>query len=270
MEKDSKIHNLPVDKICPNPNQPRKYFEPMALVDLAQSIRQYGLLQPISVRAMENGDYELVAGERRLRATKLAEMAEIPAIIVDITDRDSAVLAMVENLLRQDINYIEEAEGFALLLENHGMTQEDLASQLGKTQSTIANKLRLLKLPRSVKRALVFKGLSERHARALLKVQKEADEGKAEEIMLAVIEKIETENLTVQKAEELINRILSGKEDKAKKPAAKPNLKIKDLRLFTNTVKHAVGVMQDSGLNADYQVEEFEGGCTITVKVSYQ
>ncbi|MCL2620029.1 MAG: ParB/RepB/Spo0J family partition protein [Defluviitaleaceae bacterium] len=268
--RDNKVHNLPVDMIHPNPYQPRKYFEPMALVDLAQSIRQYGLMQPISVRAVEYGKYELVAGERRLRASKLAELKEIPALIVDITDTDSAALAMVENLLRQDLNYIEEAEGFALLLDNHGMTQEDLANRLGKNQSTIANKLRLLKLPRSVKRALVYKNLSERHARALLKIQKDVTEDKAEEVMLSVVEKVVAEELTVQKTEELIKQILSGKESKSKsKTAPKMKLHIKDLRIFTNTVKHAIGIMQDSGLNTDYQVEEHEDGCTITVKVTY-
>lgn len=267
---ENKVQNLPVDMIHPNPYQPRKHFEPMALVDLAQSIRQYGLMQPISVRHVEGDKYELIAGERRLRASKLAELKEIPALIVNITDTDSATLAMVENLLRQDLNYIEEAEGFATLLDNHGMTQEDLANRLGRSQSTIANKLRLLKLPRSVKRALVYKNLSERHARALLKVQKEAEEDKAEEVMLSVIEKVVAEELTVQKTEELIKQILSGKEDKRKpKTPQKMKLHIKDLRIFTNTVKHALGIMQDSGLNTDYQVEENEDGCTITVKVMY-
>ncbi|MCL2235605.1 MAG: ParB/RepB/Spo0J family partition protein [Defluviitaleaceae bacterium] len=265
---EKRVYNLPVDAIRPNPYQPRKHFEPMALVDLAQSIRQYGLMQPISVRAVEDGKFELVAGERRLRASKLAELTEISAIIVDLEDTDSAVLAMVENLLRQDLNYIEEAEGYALLLESHGMTQEDLAEKLGRSQSTIANKLRLLKLPRSVKRALVYKSLSERHARALLRVLKEASEESAEEIMLAVIEKVVAEELTVLKTEELIKQILSGKVAKPKTPS-KIKLNIKDLRIFTNTIKHAVGVMQDSGLDTDYQVEEHEGGCTITVKVTY-
>ncbi|MDR2166566.1 MAG: ParB/RepB/Spo0J family partition protein [Clostridiales bacterium] len=265
---DGRVYNLPVDMIHPNPFQPRRHFEPMALVDLATSIKQYGLMQPISVRICEEGGYELVAGERRLRASKLADIPTIPALIVDISDTQSAILAMVENLQRQNLNYIEEAEGYSQLLSQHQLTQEELASKMGKNQSTIANKLRLLRLPVRAKRLLISRDLSERHARALLKIQKEAPEEKVEEIMLEIIEKAAAEGLTVLKTEELIDRMLRGGRVK-KKYSHNIKAYIKDIRIFTNTIKQAVGIMRNSGVEAVYDVEEHNDGCTITVMVSY-
>ena len=265
-EAEQKIYNLPVDMIFANPFQPRRHFESMALVDLATSIKQYGLMQPITVRMVDKG-YELVAGERRLRATKLADIKVIPAVIVDITDNESAILAMVENLQRENLNYIEEAEGLHLLISLHDLTQDELASKLGKNQSTIANKLRLLKLPQNVKKALINYGLSERHARAMLAVMKEYEAGQAEQLMLEIIEKISDEGLTVQKTEEFIHKALNFAK---KKPSTKQiKTYVRDIRIFTNTIKHAVGIMQDSGVNATYDVEECQDGCVITVLVTY-
>ena len=266
---ETKVYNLPVETIHPNPYQPRRHFEPMALVDLATSIKQYGLMQPISVRINEEaGGYELVAGERRLRASKLAGIATIAALIVDISDTQSAILAMVENLQRQNLNYIEEAQGYSQLLVEHSLTQDELASKMGKNQSTIANKLRLLKLPERVKKQLISQDLSERHARALLKVQKEAPEDKAEEMMLEIIKKVTEDGMTVLKTEELILRMLKGG---AVKKTYTSNIKayVKDIRIFTNTIKQAVGIMQNSGVTAEYDVEEHDGGCIVTVMVSY-
>ncbi|MCL2397296.1 MAG: ParB/RepB/Spo0J family partition protein [Defluviitaleaceae bacterium] len=263
---EQKIYSLPVDMVFANPHQPRRYFDPMALVDLATSIKQYGVMQPITVRIVEDG-YQLVAGERRLRATKLANIPTIPAVVVDICDTQSAILAMVENLQRQNLNYIEEAEGFNRLIIDHNLTQDDLARKLGKNQSTIANKLRLLKLSDKVKRALIEKNLSERHARALLVIQKERECAAAEELMLIIIEKIAEDGLTVQKTEELIHKTLNGLQKKA--AAGRIKTYVRDVRIFTNTIKQAVGVMQDSGVNATYDVEEGPEGCIITVLVTY-
>jgi len=263
---DNKIYNLPVEMVLPNPFQPRRYFEPMALVDLATSIKQHGLMQPISVRIVDEG-YELIAGERRLRATKLANISTIPAIIVDITDAESAILAMVENLQRQNLNYIEEAEGFYFLISKHSLTQDDLARKLGKNQSTIANKLRLLKLPNRVKKAVIENNLSERHTRALLIIMKDRNFEQAEKLMMEVIDKIVKNDMTVQKTEEYINKTLNFQ----RKMAARRNIKahIRDLRIFTNTIKQAVDIMQDSGVNATYDVKEKQDGCVITVMVTY-
>ena len=266
---EKKVYNLPVELIQPNPYQPRRHFEPMALVDLATSIKQYGLMQPISVRISEEmGGYELVAGERRLRASKLADIPTIPALIVDISDEQSAILAMVENLQRQNLNYIEEAEGYSQLLTQHNLTQEELASKMGKNQSTIANKMRLLRLSDRVKKQLIARDLSERHARALLKIQKEAPAEKSEEMIMEVIQKVAEDGLTVLKTEELILRMLKGG---TVKKVYKSNIKayVKDIRIFTNTIKQAVGIMQNSGVSAEYDVEEHDGGCIVTVMVSY-
>ena len=268
---ENRIFELPVEMIFPNPNQPRKHFEPMALVDLATSIKQYGLMHPISVRISEHG-YELIAGERRLRAAKLAELTTISAVIVDISAADSAVLALVENLQRQNLNYIEEAEGFSHLISQHGLTQDDLARKLGKNQSTIANKIRLLKLPDKVKKVLVENGLSERHARALLKLDKECKGDLVEENMMKIVSIIIRDNLTVQKTEELIEKMIKTNcITEEKKDVNKKNIKyhVKDVRIFTNTIKKAIGIMQESGVNAVYDVEESGDGCIITVMVSY-
>lgn len=263
------VLSLPVDAIFPNPFQPRRHFESMALVDLAASIRQYGLIQPICVRLTEQG-YELVAGERRLRASILAGLSTIRAIVVNISDTESALLAMVENIQRQSLNYIEEAQGFYHLMKNHGITQEDLAGRLGKNQSTIANKVRLLRLPPKVQRVLIEQDLTERHARALLLVQKNRDLEEAEALMLEIITQVVDEGLTVIKTEELVEQIqnLSGVR---KKPVPKAKIKtyVRDLRIFTNTIRQAVSIMRDSGFEAAYDVEEGEEGCLITVKVKY-
>jgi len=265
--EDQQVYNLPVDMIYPNPFQPRRFFDPTALVDLATSIKQYGLVQPICVRITEQG-YELVAGERRLRASKLADLSTIRAIVVDISEEESAILAMVENMQRQNLNYIEEAEGYYQLISYHNLTQEDLARRLGRNQSTVANKLRLLKLPPKIKRLLVEHDLSERHARALLLAQRGRNCAEAEHVMVEIIERIVDEGLTVLKTEELIDKI---SRQSRKKASSKANIKtyVRDVRIFTNTIRQAVGVMRDSGFDADYDVEESADGCVITVLVKY-
>jgi len=261
------VYDLPVDIISPNPFQPRRFFEPTALVDLATSIKQYGLVQPICVRMTERG-YELVAGERRLRASKLADLPTIKAVVVDISEEESAILAMVENMQRQSLNYIEEAEGYYQLIASHNLTQEDLARRLGRNQSTIANKLRLLRLPAKVKRLLIEYDLSERHARALLLLQKEREPAQYEQMMLDIIERIVEEGLTVLKTEELVDRC---NKQTHKKTPGKANIKtyVRDVRIFTNTIRQAVDVMRDSGFDTVYDVEEVQDGCVITVLVKY-
>ena len=149
------IINIPIRFIKPNPYQPRKNFNLKSLEELSQSVKTYGIIQPISVRKLSHDSYELIAGERRLRAAEIAELTEIPAIVVDYRDKDSAMVALVENLQREDLNFIEEAEGYYNLIEDHNITQQELAEKLGKSQSTIANKLRILKLPTDIKKILI-------------------------------------------------------------------------------------------------------------------
>lgn len=245
------IVHIPVEKIVPNPYQPRRVFDEIALEELSNSIQEYGLMQPINVRMINENYYELVAGERRLRASKLAGLKTVPAVIVQAGDQDSAILALVENLQRENLNFFEESEGFYSLIKDYGFTQEDIAKKVGKSQSTIANKLRLLKLPQEVKKILMENQLTERHARALLKIPDE-------KIQLEIVKKIAEQGLTVKKTEELIQRtideIMSEEEDVKKDRKVKRY--IKDIRLFTNTVQKAVDVMKDSGVDVKYKVKK--------------
>jgi len=258
---------LPVDKISQNPYQPRKYFDLAGLNELAKSIKTYGVMQPISVRCINGVNYELVAGERRLRASKIAGVETIPAVIMYITDQTSAVLALIENLQREDLNYIEEAEGYVNLISDYALTQEQLAAKIGKSQSAIANKMRILKLSRQVQKILIENGLSERHARALLKL---GDEN----LQLEVLEKVLESGLTVKKTEELVETVLrigstevKGRMTAKRKRHFQP--RVKDLRLFTNTIQQAVDIMNDSGVNTVFDIENNDDGCFIKILVKY-
>lgn len=182
MQKDLKIETIAVDLVRPNPYQPRKVFSDAALQELANSILEHGLMQPITVRMIGNS-YELIAGERRLKASKLAGLETIPAVIVEVTTKDSAVLALIENLQRENLNFLEESQAYYAIMQDYGYTQQELASTLGKNQSTIANKLRILKLSPAIQKLLVENNLTERHARALLKLP-------SEEYQLTALEKI--------------------------------------------------------------------------------
>ncbi|MDR1690097.1 MAG: ParB/RepB/Spo0J family partition protein [Clostridiales bacterium] len=258
---DNEIKYLNVNDIYPNPYQPRRYFDRQSLIELSESIKLYGVMQPVSVRRLNEQRYELVAGERRLRASKMAGLETIPAIVVAISDQKSAVLAMIENLQRKDLNYLEEAEGYFNLLKDYSLTQEELAEKIGKSQSAIANRLRLLRLSSAVKKKLIEYHLTERHARALLAVENEADQ-------LDIIERIANESLTVKETEYVVERELTSKK-KSKKPGGKLKVFIRDIRIFKNTIKEAVEVMKNSGVNADFLVTDYEGGCDISIRVLY-
>lgn len=241
-EDIQKIENIPVQMIKPNPYQPRKTFSQQSLEELAQSIKEFGLIQPITVRKTGVNGYELIAGERRLRATKLANLDYIPAVIITTDERDSAVLAMIENLQRENLHYLEEAAGYASLIEDHGFTQEELAKKLGKNQSTIANKLRVLKLPKEVKDLLIKHNLTERHARALLRLPDT-------ELQLKIIDKIVEKGLNVKETENLISNVIEKiQQNNIKKSKKKMIRNYKDLRLFVNTIKNAVSMLKDYGV----------------------
>ncbi len=239
------ITYLNIDLVRPNPYQPRKQFSKGALEELCESIQQYGVIQPINVRRITNNNYELVAGERRLRAAIMAGLKEIPAIIININDNDSAVLALIENLQREDLNYLEEAEGYNNLINEHGLTQEELAQKIGKSQSTVANKIRLLRLSPLVKKILSDNNLTERHARALLKLHDE-------QLQLKVLKHVCEKGLNVKKTEELVERVIDKCLGQNKdKPAERKFTKaIKDIRIFVNTIRQAIELMKKSGVNA--------------------
>ncbi len=244
-EEHKNIIYVSIDSIRPNPYQPRKQFNKQALDELCESIKQYGVLQPINVRKLSHSTYELVAGERRLRASTMAGLTEIPAIIINVDDNDSAVMALIENLLREDLSYMEEAEGYCNLINEHGFTQEELAQKIGKSQSTIANKIRLLKLSPLVKKILADNNLTERHARALLKLHDE-------QLQLKVLKLVCERGLNVKKTEELVEKAIEkySKDSRQRSSDKKMTKAIKDVRIFVNTIRQAIDIMKQSGVNA--------------------
>lgn len=243
--ENNKIVHIPLNQIRPNPYQPRKTFKDEALEELSKSIEVYGVLQPITVREKDKGIYELVAGERRFRASQLASLEVIPAIIVEFKESDSAIIALMENLQREDLNYIEEAYGYNNLILDHNMTQQDIAKKLGKSQSTIGNKLRLLKLSNGIQVKLLENNLTERHGRALLKLPEEM----REEVLARIIDR----NYNVKQTDKFIEDILadiSKVEEEVKKPSMRGLI---NTRIYLNTIKNAYKTIIDSGLEAKYK-----------------
>ncbi|NLY38637.1 MAG: nucleoid occlusion protein [Firmicutes bacterium] len=249
-----KVAVIKIQDIEPNPYQPRRNFPDDTIAELMQSIKTYGLLQPIIVRRAGRS-FQLVAGERRLVACKKLGLNTITAIIKDLSDSAMAAIALIENLQRENLNFIEEASGYARLINEFNLTQEVLAQRLGKSQSTIANKLRLLKLPESVKRALIEEKLTERHARALLKLNTEAQQQK-------MIAEIIDKGLTVSQTEKRIEQLLGTAKAKTKK--INKGI-IRDHRIFLNTIREAVRLIKDSGLSPE--VEEKVEDDFIEVKI---
>ncbi len=247
------VQKIAPELIVPNPFQPRKIFNDDSLQELAASIQEFGVIQPLLIR--RQGDtYELIAGERRLRASKLAGLTEVPVIIRELDDKEMAELAMIENLQREDLHFLEEAEGYQHLIASFNFTQEELARRVGKNQSTIANKLRLLKLAPAVRQIVVGQSLTERHARALLKLE---DTGLQLEILGGVREK----GLNVRETEDLIETYISNiSREKEKPPAPKQTVVkiIKDVRIFINTVNSVVSQMKKSGMDINVK-QDVEG-----------
>ena len=253
---------LPLDAVKPNPYQPRRIFDQNGLDELAASIKLYGVLQPITVRLMTNTGYELVAGERRLRASRIAGLKEIPAILIDVTDTDSAVIAIIENLQRSDLHFFEEAAGFRNLMIDYYFTQEALAARVGKNQSTVANKLRLLKTPRKLQKEIIESNLSERHARALLRLETETEQAK-------VLQKIIENGLTVRKTEELIDSMLTPCVSKAKNKTVPFKGYIRDIRILTNSIKEDLEIMRTSGMDTRFEMQETPTGYSIQITLDY-
>lgn len=232
------IFLIPQENIAPNPNQPRQRFDYDELEGLAQSIRQNGILQPITVRQTETG-FELISGERRLRAARLVGLSKIPAIVAELDNKNSAVFSLIENLQRQDLDCFEEAEAIDRLVTDYGMSREELSRKLGKAPSTLSNKLRLLRLPEDMRYRLTRGGLSERHARALLQLDNDEQRARALGIML-------DRHLTVQESERLVEQML------AKTGKNRTNFRgVRDVRVFINTLNHAVDAIRRAGVDAD-------------------
>lgn len=253
----NKVLEIGVSLIKPNPSQPRKCFYSDELTKLAKSISQEGILQPLIIR-INNGEYELVSGERRLRAAKIAGLKTVPCIIVNMTERNSALMALVENIQRQDLSFFEEASAIQSLISVYGMTQEDAAIRLGIAQSTVANKLRLLRLPGDEQQVIMDMGLSERHTRALLKLESKSDR-------IDVLERIHKYKLNVEMTEAYISKLL---EEKKKRESYKKRSPIlKDVRLFVNTINKAIEVMRLSGVEANTKKTQTENEITYTITI---
>lgn len=255
------VFQIPIHLIQPNPNQPRRVFDEVMLKELAESISLYGFMQPISVRKVDS-HYELVAGERRLRAAKLLFLETIPSMIINVTEKDSAILALIENLQRENLNYIEEAKGYAHLIDHYELKQQELAIQLGKSQSTVANKLRLLMLPNEVQNIILDSNLTERHARALLKIKDPSQQAK-------VAQEIISKNLNVVESERLINKVLKITNENCTATSRKIPVMgyLKDIRLFTNTIKQAVEMVKSSGLEVEYDIKQTDKAYEISIRI---
>ncbi len=246
---------IPPEDIIPNPNQPREVFDKTELEGLAQSIRQNGMIQPIAVRRGSNSLFELISGERRLRAAKSIGLKSVPCIIMEADDERSALFALIENMQRTELGFFEEAAAIERLLTVYGMNRDEICKRLGKSAPAVSNKLRLLRLPPEIRCRISAEGLTERHARALLRL----DEEKMETALKLIIAK----KLNVAQTEELINKIMQVQGSTKKKPVKL----FKDVRIFINTIDHAVKTMKQSGINAEATKTEDDEYIQYTVKI---
>ncbi len=244
------------ENIARNPNQPRMHFDYDELSSLAESIRHNGLLQPLTVRPADDGTFELIAGERRLIAARMVGLARIPCIVMNVDDEKSAVFSLIENIQRQNIGFFEEAAAIERLINVFGLSREDISKKLGKAPSTIANKLRLLSLNPSAREKIIKSGLTERHARALLRLEDDKQQARALSIMA-------DKHLTVAESEQLISRMLGRKPINRKMPLQS----VKDVRLFVNTLNHAVDTIRKAGIDADSVKSETEEYIEYVVRI---
>lgn len=252
---EENIKKLPVKEIETNPFQPRTDFDEGEISELAASIDNFGVIQPITVRKKDE-KYQLIAGERRLRAAKKAGKELIPAIIREFTNREMAEIALVENLQRKDLNFMEEAAAYARLLDEFSLTQQELADRVGKSQSTVANKVRLLNLPSSIREKMKLPVLSERHARSLLKLN-------SEEEQIFILDKVIEKELTVRETEKLIEKHLNN-DNKSKKKIKRVYA---DLRIFVNSLEKTITEIKDSGANIDIDKNESDEYIEFNIKL---
>lgn len=258
------VVKIPIDQIIPNKFQPRTVFDDEKIEELSRTIHTHGVIQPIVVRksAELEGMYEIIAGERRYRAMKKLGWNEVPAIVRILSDKETASIALIENLQREELTAIEEALAYQQLLELHSLTQEALAQRLGKGQSTVANKLRLLKLPTFVQEAILHREITERHARALIAV-------KDEQLQLQLIAATKEYDWNVRQLEEQIQQLLHPEEPEAKPKKSKPKLKAisKDVRIALNTIKQSLSMVSKTGIDLKTEEEDTDDYYQITVKI---
>lgn len=261
MERKERVLTLRVEDIRPNPYQPRQTFDDEGLRELASSIRRHGILQPLTVRPAGGGKWELVAGERRLRAAKLAGLERVPCIRREADDRDAALLALVENLQRRDLHYLEEAAAIASYIRQTGITQEEAAAQLGRSPSALANKLRLLRLSPACRELLVQNGLTERHARCLLRLEDEEER-------LAALRHIAGKQLNVAQTEQYIEQRLT--QLQSIPPKRRRTFILKDVRLFLNSLDRGLRMVREAGVDARTERQETEDTILLTIRIPKQ
>lgn len=261
------VVKIPLDKIQPNPYQPRKHFDATQLEELSRSIKEMGLIQPIVLRGV--GDrYEIVAGERRFRASQMAGLSHIPAVVRAFTDLEVAEVALVENLQRADLSYFEEAVGYERLIKEFSLTQEEVAQRVGKSQPTIANKMRLLKLDAVVRENIMVELITERHLRALLKL-------KTPEEQLLILREIYQNELNVRETDQLVDEYLKGnisfreEETSEQEPEKKQRIRrvFKDMRLYLNTIKSAIHTIEEAGLPVKMTQADHEEYIELTIRL---
>lgn len=250
-----RIFNIPINEIAPSPVQARQYYDNLSLTELAKSIEEYGVIQPITVRKTEYGEYELVSGERRLRASVIAGLDTIPCIVIDANIQKSAVFSLLENLQREDLSFFEVAQSYKNLIREQGLTQEELAKKVGKSQSTISNKLRLLKLSPKARRLIKDYSISERHARCILTIPDE-------ELQLEIIGQVYRDKLNLRQTEKLVEEYM----EKNRKPMAEIKLK-NDSLAFLGTVRRAVETMRKNGVDASIQKVDRDWGTEYVIEI---
>ena len=255
--ESNKVLFLPIAAISPNPDQPRTSFSREGLEELSASIREHGVLQPLSVRRGASGGYELISGERRLRAARMAGLTEVPCILISVDSQESSLLALVENLQRRDLNFVEEAAALARLIQTYHLSQEEAARKIGKSQSAVANKLRLLKLPPEVLTLLRANGCTERHARAGLRLESPEEQRAAARVVVE-------QGMTVAKTEAYVEELLRPVDKPTRK---KPTFVLKDVRLFLNTVTRGLSMMKNAGVQANCKRQETDDAILLTITI---
>ena len=249
---------LPISQVESCASQPRKQFDPESLADLADSIREHGIIQPLTVRKLQSGYYQIIAGERRWRAARMAGLTQVPAIVIEADDRKAMELAMIENLQREDLNPIEEAEGYQVLMSQYNMTQEETAQRVGKSRSAVANALRLLNLCPPV-RAMVEDGrLTNGHARALLRLQDPEVQRRAAGDMVR-------RGMNVAQAEAYVEKLLQSAQ--VTPPRGRSTYIIKDVRLFLNSVDRGLHLMRQAGVDAGWNRQDTDREILLTIRI---
>lgn len=252
------IVQVPTEKLLPNPYQPRKQFKSEDMLSLSESIKENGVLQPLLCRQINNSDYyEVIAGERRLRASILANLQAVPCIVLDCDYEQSATYSIIENIQRSNLDFFEEAQAISQLINHFGLTQEQIGKKLGKSQSSLSNKLRLLRLPVDVRYFIEKEGLTERHARALLRLETEKQ-------MWTVLKSVTERHLNVEQTEALIDNML---DTRAKQKRGAPSKAFRDVRIFVNTFNKAIQAMKDSGIEAQSNKTETDEYIEFMVRI---